>query len=143
MAIGVIFSAVDLRMDEISMSAGVNGLDLIKYAREYKMEGLRGLSMYFPAISSAIGAAIAASSYMSFKDKGFLRTEQIKWLSLAAAVLSVAFFFLFRDETGGILILLRLFSDGISMLPGAGLIMQIAGAAVIFWQIRKESMAAQ
>ena len=129
---GILVSAIEFHLKGIGLTAGFSGYEMFKLVRDVRPSGFLGTAMYFPAAAALIGAVIAGSSYMSMKGNDYLKIEQIRWLSIAAIALPVLTFMAFYSQSDDLNMLLSLFSESASILPGPDTLLQAAGGILVY-----------
>ena len=130
-ALSIMFSAIDARISGMGASIGLSGWDLYNLIKEAG-EGPRRYLAYIPIITALSGAAMATSAYMSMKGKPLLSDKVAMWMSVACIALPVVLFVMLYTNSDSAVSMMSLFLGDITIYPGAGTLMQIAGGIIAY-----------
>ena len=134
-AAGILFGMVDADIGLYHTKISMSGLSFIDIAKEAgsSADMLTLLVLLMPAIACLIGLATAASAFMTFKGYNALNDNVIKILSITSAVLPVVLFAMLScrsDASTGFTFMSALLGSKVTLYPGAGAMMQVAGGVI-------------
>ncbi len=139
-AASIFFGFFDMHIEELNMSMSISGWDLLSAWREYSQYSPRSAVLVVFMVSPAMGAVMAASSWSSFKGYRCLPDMWIKVMSVLTIAIPIVLFVWFCSQIPDEVSYFSMMLGDMSMRPGPGLLMQVAGGAVAlltYWRNRR------
>ncbi len=138
-AVSLFFGFVDMHADTMNISVSVSGWDMLKICFGPMGNGQSSMIGSAFVIPALMGASIAVSSWMSVRGTACLPDRWLAMMAVLCIGIHAVLFFMICSQSSSAVSLVSLSVGNLSVRPGAGLLMQIAGSIIVlrtFWKNR-------